>query len=94
MGFSSFDKRLLAEGLSWFDQPRLASLLELLGTSRLERVDVLVAMLRQASDEEYEEALAVFDRAATRAEREREEREERDRDDRARRGRARRRRSA
>jgi hypothetical protein len=72
MAFSPFDRRLLDEGLDWFEQPRLTGLLELLGTGRLDRVDVLVGMLRRATDEEFEEALAIFDRAVTRAERERE----------------------
>lgn len=80
MGFSSFDKRLLEDGLAYFEQPRLARLLELLGTSRLERVEVLVTMLRNASPEEYEEALALLDRAVTRAERDRGEREREERD--------------
>jgi hypothetical protein len=88
MGFSSFDRRLLDEGLGWFEQPRLACLLELLGTTRFERVEALATMLRHASAEEFEEALALFDRAAARVER---ERHQRDRDSRARR---RRRRSA
>ncbi len=84
MGFSSFDRRLLEEGLAYFEQPPLASLLEWLGTSRMERADVLVTMLRNASAEEYEEALALFDRAVSRAERERErlDRDDRDRHDR------------
>jgi hypothetical protein len=75
MGFSSFDRRLLDEGLDWFEQPRLALLLELLGTSRWERADVLVTMLRNASAEEFDEAVALFDRAVTRAERQRDARE-------------------
>jgi len=80
MGFSSFDKQLLEEGLAYFEQPRLACLLELLGTSRFERGEVLVTMLRNASPEEYEEALALLDRAVSRAERERSHRERQERD--------------
>ena len=79
MAFSPFDRRLLDEGLDWFEQPRLIGLLELLGTSRLERVDVLVGMLGRATDEEFEETLAILDRAVTRAERERDERRGNDR---------------
>jgi|GEM_PF-4107528 len=82
MAFSFFDRRLLEEGLDWFEQPRLAGLLELLGTSRFERLEALATMMRNASAEEFEEALTLFDRAVTRAER---ERDERDRSDRARR---------
>jgi hypothetical protein len=93
MAFSSFDRRLLDEGLNWFEQPRLASLLELLGTSRFERVEALATMLRHSSTEEFEEALTVFERAVTRVERERDEsdrnaRRRRDRDARDRRRRS------
>jgi len=69
--FSPFDKRLLEEGLAYFDRPRLASLLELLGTSKFERVEALVTMLQHSSPEEYDEAIAMFERASARAERER-----------------------
>jgi len=79
MGFSSFDRRLLDEGPGWFEQPRLACLLELLGESRFERLEALATMLGNASADEFDEALALFDRAVTRAEREREERERNDR---------------
>jgi hypothetical protein len=79
--FSPFDNRLLEEGLEYFDRPRLASLLEMLGTSEAERVDVLVTMLRNGSPDEFDEALDIFERAATRAARQRDRDEERDRDD-------------
>ena len=69
--FSPFDKRLLEEGLAYFDRPRLASLLEMLGTSKLERVDVLVTMLRNCPPEEFDEALDIFERATARAARRR-----------------------
>jgi hypothetical protein len=69
--FSPFDKRLLEEGLAYFDRPRLTSLLELLGTSRFERVQTLVTMLQHSSPEEYDEAVAIFERATARADRER-----------------------
>ena len=69
---SPFDKRLLEEGLAYFDRPRLASLLEMLGTSKFERVDVLVTMLRNSSPEEFDEALDIFERATARAARLRE----------------------
>ena len=94
MGFSSFDRRLLDEGLDWFEQPRLACLLELLGTSRFERVEALATMLRNSSVEEFEEALTLFERAVTRAERERDESERNARRRRERDARERRRRSA
>ena len=74
--FSPFDKRLLEEGLAYFDRPRLAALLETLGTSKFERVEALVAMLRHSSPEEYDEAIAIFERAMTRATRERDPDEE------------------
>ena len=74
--FSPFDKRLLEEGLAYFDRPRLATLLETLGTSRFERVEALVTMLRHSSPEEYDEAIAVFERAMTRATRQRDPDEE------------------
>lgn len=69
--FSPFDKRLLEEGLAYFDRPRLASLLELLGTSRFERVETLVSMLQHSSPEEYDEMIGLFERASARAARER-----------------------
>jgi hypothetical protein len=71
MAFSSFDKRLLEEGLAYFSRPRLASLLELLGTSEGERVDVLVTMLKHAPPDEFDEALDIFERATARAARQR-----------------------
>ena len=71
MSFSPFDKRLLEEGLVYFDRPRLASLLELLGTTRVERVDALVTMLRHCPPEELEEMLVILDRAVERVTRER-----------------------
>lgn len=69
--FSPFDKRLLTEGLAYFDRPRLAALLESLGPSKQERVDVLVTMLRHCSPEEFAEAVAIFERATARAARDR-----------------------
>ena len=77
--FSPFDKRLLAEGLEYFDRPRLASLLESLGASKDERVHVLVTMLRHCPPEEFDEALEIFERATARASRGRDWEEERDR---------------
>ena len=74
--FSPFDKRLLEEGLAYFDRPRLATILETLGTSRFERVEALVAMLHHSSPEEYDEAIAIFERAMTRATRDRDRDEE------------------
>ena len=74
--FSPFDKLLLEEGLAYFDRPRLASLLEMLGTSKFERVEALVTMLRHSPPEEYDEAVAIFERAMTRAARERDPDEE------------------
>ena len=70
--FSPFDKRLLEEGLAYFDRPRLAGLLEMLGSSESERVDVLVAMLRNSSPDEFDEAVDIFERATARAARQRE----------------------
>jgi hypothetical protein len=64
---SPFDKRLLEEGLTYFDRPRLASLLEMLGSSTYERVEALATMLRHCAPEEHDEALAIFERAAARA---------------------------
>ena len=71
MGFSAFDKRLLNEGLDYFAQPRLATLLELLGTTQLERVETLTTMLRNAAPEELEEAALIFERALSRLEQDR-----------------------
>ncbi len=71
MGFSAFDKRLLNEGLAYFAQPRLATLLELLGTTQLERVETLTTMLRNAAPEELEEAALIFQRALSRLEQDR-----------------------
>lgn len=79
MAFSSFDKRLLEEGLDFFSRPRLAGLLEGLGTTEGDRVDALAAMLRHCSPDEYADAVAVFERAISRATREREWDEARDR---------------
>lgn len=78
--FSSFDKRLLAEGLAYFDRPRLACLLEMLGTSKVDRVEALAAMLRSCPPEEFDEALDIFERAASRAARQRDREDERDLD--------------
>ena len=77
MTFSSFDKRLMEEGLSYFSRPRLASLLELLGTGEPERVDVLVTMLKNAPPEEFDEAVDLFERATARASRQRDDEEPR-----------------
>jgi len=71
MGFNAFDKRLLNEGLAYFAQPRLATLLELLGTTQLERVETLTTMLRNAAPEELEEAALIFERALSRLEQDR-----------------------
>lgn len=79
MAFSSFDRRLLEEGLTFFSRPRLAALLEGLGATEGERVDALETMLRHCSPDEFAEAAAVFERALARATRERERDEERDR---------------
>jgi hypothetical protein len=76
--FSPFDKRLLEEGLAYFDRPRLASLLELRGTSKTERVDALVTMLRDCPPEEFDEALDIFELATARAARRRDWEDERD----------------
>ena len=78
--FSPFDKRLLAEGLAYFDRPRLACLLEKLGTSKTERVEALATMLRDCSPEEFDEALDIFERATARAARQRDWEDERDAD--------------
>ena len=66
MGFSAFDKRLLDEGLGWFERPRLAMFLEELGTNRFERVEALTAMVRNGAPEEIAEALALFERVLDR----------------------------
>jgi len=71
MTFSSFDKALLEEGLDFFSRPRLAGLLEKLGTEESDRVDALATILRHGSREEFEEAVAIFERALLRVERER-----------------------
>jgi ribosomal protein S21 len=76
--FSPFDKRLLAEGLAYFDRPRLASLLEMLGTSKADRVEALAAMLRNCPPEELDEALDIFERATARAARQRDWEDDRD----------------
>jgi hypothetical protein len=77
MTFSSFDKRLMEEGLAYFSRPRLASLLELLGTSEWERTDALVTMLKNAPPDEFDEAIAIFERAAAKASRQRDDEEPR-----------------
>jgi len=79
--FSPFDKRLLEEGLAYFDRPRLASLLELLGASKAERVDALVTMLRNCPPEEFDETVDLFERATARAARRRDREDEHDRDE-------------
>jgi hypothetical protein len=66
MAFSPFDKRLLDDGLAFFTRPRLASLLEQLGATEGERVDALATMLRHSSPEEFDEAVAIFQRALAR----------------------------
>ncbi len=71
MAFSSFDKRLMEEGLAYFSRPRLASLLELLGTSEWERLEVLVTMLKNAPPDEFDEAVDIFERATAKASRQR-----------------------
>ena len=82
MSLSPFDKRLMGEGLAYFSRPRLATLLELLGPSELERIDALVTMLRNSSPDEFEEATEIFERALARASRQRtiDEARQRDRD--------------
>lgn len=79
MTLSPFDRRLLEEGLEYFARPRLAGLLETLGTSEGERLDVLVTMLRNAPPVEFEEAVDLFERATSRASRQRVRDEESDR---------------
>ena len=78
--FSPFDKRLLQEGLAYFDRPRLACLLDALGTSTVERVEALATMLRNCPAEEFDEALDIFERATARATRQRDWDDERDED--------------
>ena len=77
MTFSSFDKRLMEEGLAYFSRPRLASLLELLGTSERERVDALVTMLKNAPPDEFDEAVDLFERAVAKTSRQRDDEEPR-----------------
>jgi hypothetical protein len=71
MTFSPFDRRMLDDGLAFFSRPRLASLLESLGAGERERLDTLVTMLRNAPEVEFEEAIDLFERACTRAARQR-----------------------
>ena len=78
--FSSFDKRMLEEGLAYFDRPRLAGLLEMLGTSKAERLEALATMLRNCPSEEFDEAIDIFERATARAARQRDWDDEHDRD--------------
>jgi hypothetical protein len=70
----------MEEGLAYFSRPRLATLLEMLGTSELERIDVLVTMLRHSAPDEFEEATEIFERAVARANRQRTRDEARERD--------------
>lgn len=85
MGLSPFDRRLLDEGLGYFNRPRLASLLDLLGSSEGERVAALAAMLRNSSEDEVEEFMAIFERAIGRVAKEqaRAQNREADRSDRS-----------
>lgn len=69
MAFSAFDRRLLEQGLEFFSRPRLATLLELLGDGKHERVEALSTMLHHGSPEEFDEAVEIFERATARAER-------------------------
>jgi hypothetical protein len=71
MSLSSFDKRLLADGLEFFDRPRLATLLELLGDAKFERIDSLTTMLCHCPPSELDEMVDVFERALARATRDR-----------------------
>jgi hypothetical protein len=82
MNLSPFDRRLMDEGLGYFSRPRLGPLLEMLGESELERIDVLVTMLRNCSPDEFEEAIEIFERSAARAARQRmwDEAQDRNRD--------------
>jgi hypothetical protein len=80
MAFSPFDKRLLDEGLAFFSRPRLAGLLEELGTTEGDRVDALATMLRHAAPDEFDEAVAIFDRAVARVTKELERARDAERD--------------
>lgn len=80
MALTPFDKRLLADGLAFFDRPRLATLLEQLGDSYFERVDTLATMLRHCPPDELDEIADIFDRALTRATRDRIRTRDEDRD--------------
>jgi hypothetical protein len=71
MSLSSFDKRLLADGPAFFERPRLATLLELLGNSKFERVGALATMLRHCPPNEFDEMVEIFERAVARAARDR-----------------------
>jgi hypothetical protein len=71
MTLSSFDRRMMEEGLDWFSRPRLASLLEMLGADDRERMDSLMTMLRHAPEIEFEDAVDLFERATARATRQR-----------------------
>ena len=71
---------MLAEGLAYFDRPRLASLLEMLGTSKVDRLEALATMLRNCPPEEFDEALDIFERATARAARQRGSEDDRDED--------------
>lgn len=71
MSLSSFDKRLLADGPAFFQRPRLATLLELLGDSKSERVGALATMLRHCAPNEFDEMVEIVERAVARAERDR-----------------------
>ena len=71
MSLSAFDKRLLADGLAFFERPRLATLLELLGDTKFERVDALATMLRHCPPDEFDEMADIFERALARAARDR-----------------------
>ena len=89
MGLSPFDRRLLDEGLGYFSRPRLESLLDLLGSSEGERVAALAAMLRNSSEDDVEEFMAIFERAIGRVAKEqaRAQNREADRSERRRRSR-------
>jgi hypothetical protein len=79
MVFSPFDKRLLEEGANFFNQPRLACLLESLGNTTAERTAVLEAMLRNSCLEDLEEAVSLFERGLLRGARRRLRLEDRER---------------
>lgn len=72
---------MLAEGLAYFDRPRLACLLEMLGVSKTDRVEVLATMLRNCPPEEFDEMLDIFERATARAARQRASVHDRDEDE-------------